>query len=32
MLARLRQIFDEYQADGTVAFEYNTQLYYGYLA
>jgi SAM-dependent methyltransferase len=32
MLAELRRIFDLYHQDGTVTFEYDTQMYYGKLA
>ena len=31
MLLELRRIFDEHQADGQVAFEYDTNIYYGHL-
>jgi SAM-dependent methyltransferase len=31
MLARLRQVFDQHQADGRVGFEYDTLVYYGRL-
>ncbi|HXC34326.1 MAG TPA: class I SAM-dependent methyltransferase [Candidatus Acidoferrales bacterium] len=31
MLAELKQIFDTHQKNGTVAFEYDTHLYYGHL-
>lgn len=30
-MARLRQIFDQYQQSGRIAFEYDTRLYYGRL-
>lgn len=29
MIKELRKIFDEYQTDGTVKFEYDTEMYYG---
>lgn len=32
MLAELRSIFDTHQADGKVAFEYDTKVYYGHVS
>ncbi|MDB5035214.1 MAG: methyltransferase [Chlorobi bacterium] len=32
MLARLREIFDEHQTEGTIAFEYDTMIYFGRLS
>jgi hypothetical protein len=32
MMDRLREIFDQYQANGQVAFEYDTKVYYGPLS
>ena len=32
MIASLREIFEEHQQDGTVAFEYDTKVYYGRLS
>jgi len=32
MMERLREIFDQYQANGQVAFEYDTKVYYGPLS
>ena len=31
MLRDLRRVFDEYQVDGRIAFEYETQVFYGHL-
>jgi len=31
MLDELRALFDSYQEDGTVAFEYDTSVYYGHI-